>query len=214
MEIGERAAVVSVEARDPAVIRIPAEKQIEVAVIIVIAPRGKPEVRPGEVYARVREDAVSFIAPEVGHEAATGSGSADEDVEVAVVVVVRPCHGSEIAVWKGMRDRGKYAIPVVVVQPGDGYAIRACTGNAVYKQVESAISIIIAPCDTAGENRGETASNGSEVRSVVPIDKHGWNSGTGEPGECKVHSAIVVEITPSCRSTGKAGEDNSAVDQS
>src|SRR5208283_2155100 len=87
-----------------------------------------------------------IVPPELGNTR-TGVGcSSEEEIEVAVVVIIGPCHGTISNLRQpggkgGGRHVGKGAIPVVPPQLGNGAAADASREQ----EIELAIVVIVPP---------------------------------------------------------------------
>ncbi len=76
----------------------------------------------------------------------------EEDIEVAVVVVVAPSDGTPVNVGQSRFDLGERARAVIPVDPGIAFNI--CVGDAREEDIEVAIVVVVTPRDGAIINAG------------------------------------------------------------
>ncbi len=127
-----------------------AEGEVEVAVVIVVAPRGGGVVELWEFDCDF-EEVTAVVVIEFGRVGAAGFAGEDE-VEVAVVIVVAPGCGGTVADSDDIGFDVGEAAAVVAVDFGDSVAVGIV---ACDEDVEVAVSVVVRPLGDSVADSGE-----------------------------------------------------------
>src|SRR5207247_2023006 len=115
-DVRERAvAIIAINAIDKTGIAVASVKQIQIAIVVVIAPNRKAEVIRGQAGIDVGEIAAAIIVPDAGDQAAARRRTAKDKIGMTVVVVIPPRRRAEVTIRKWMRHRGEHAIAVIMI---------------------------------------------------------------------------------------------------
>ena len=188
---GERAAtVVAVEAGAGTGARV---DDVQVAVIINIAPRHAAVRRTAQSSVDIGEHAATVVAIDLGDAGAPVGEASQQDVQVAVAVVIAPSRRGAIADGRQPgADVGEGAATIVAVHLGN-VAAAAAAGE---QQVEVAVAIVVTPGDGALlDGRQARGDVGEGAVAVVAVDSHDPST-VGPTLNGDVQVAVVVVIAP------------------
>src|SRR6185503_4047293 len=154
-ERGVRSAVVAVYLRDTSGAVVSGEQDVEVAVIVIIAPGDRGQFHRGQTHGRVTERGVGAATVSIHlRDATSGHEAGEQDVEIAILVVVTPCHGALLDVVQSGSHIGEGGIvpAAVSVQLGRGNEVDV---GARDQDVEVSVVVVVPPCHRTYLDRDE-----------------------------------------------------------
>ncbi len=187
------------------------DQQVEVTVVVVIAPRRAAEAQVGHCGGDLGERSVAVVTIERGILPAAADPAGQQQIEVTVIVVVAPyccalvgCSQTDAAVHEDAAVVAVNAARTVVagVDPDD-------------HQIEVAIVVVVAPGDGALGNAGEARGDVDQHPAVVAVDLGvgGRGGRAGPADENEVQVAVVVIVPPGRIAVGKPGQAGGDVDE-
>ena len=168
------------------------EQDVQIAVVVVIAPDDRAVQDVLQPRADVGEES-AFPAVHLGAIAEIGGLAGQQDVQVAVVVVVAPGDRAVHDPRQPRADVGEGSL-VVAVHDGNGVLVV----GAGKQDVQVAVVVVIAPVDRTAGNPLQPRSDVGERPRIVAVDP-GDMGDTDTAGEQDVQVAVVVVVAPGGR---------------
>ena len=133
----------------------PGHQEVEIAVVVVIAPLRRAVAHPGQISVDIDKAAV-VIAVDVSFIGAAGAGiAAQEEVEIIVVVIIAPGEDAGGELGQVGVDVDKAAV-VVAEDTAEGIYRRQTVALPGDRQVEIPVIVVIAPNPVAIAHPGQT----------------------------------------------------------
>src|SRR6185369_448178 len=117
---------------------------------------------------------------------ARGPASRDEDVKVAVLIVIHPGDVRTIARCDDRRVRYRHQMAFAVVMPENVLC------EVANKQIDEAVVVVIGPGRTKGQTQGQAGL--SERAIDLLLEKESWAATL--PRDEKIDESVIVEVGP------------------
>ena len=198
-------AIVTVEGGQPSQRSVrgpPIVEQVEITIIVIIAPGDCPPPgprQPGVDRRKNRRAQQRAIIAVDQHRAITINIASQRQIEIAIIVVITPGQGTLAHGGEAHRLRGEgWGVSIyhtlVTVKIGGGTS-PWITGQ---QQIEVTVAVIVTPRRRALIEPRQAGSNVGKMTGVVAVEQGAQATG-GLSAHQQVEIAVVVKITPGHR---------------